>query len=121
MITVMITALGPNDPDDGPEGRQRWGLAIAAITKIERNKLGFSVPSQSGNGTYVVSLDDGGFCTCPDFAKPTVERCKHIVACEIVIQRETQADGSAQLCLKSHLGPCRSEFSCPPEADATDG
>ena len=97
MLTEMITALGPNDPDDGPEGRQRRGLAIAAITKIERNKLGFSVPNQSGHGTYVVSLDDGGFCSCPDFAKEHVQRCKHIFACEIVVQRETQADGSTRV------------------------
>ena len=35
MLTEMITTLGPNDPDDGDGGRQRRGIAIAAITKID--------------------------------------------------------------------------------------
>ena len=97
MLTEMITALGPNDPDDGDEGRQRRGLAIAAIAKIERNRIGFTVPSQSGNGSYVVTLDNEPFCSCPDFDKEWVTRCKHIVACEIIVQRETQADGSTKV------------------------
>ena len=61
MSTAMKTALGPNDPDDGDEGRQRGGIAIAAIAKIQRNRIGYKVPSQSGTGTYVVSLDDSPF------------------------------------------------------------
>ena len=61
MLTEMITALGPNDPDDGDEGRQRRGLAISALTRIEKNRIGYKVPSQSGNGAYVVSLEDVPF------------------------------------------------------------
>ena len=78
--------------DDGDEGRQRRGLAIAAITKIERNRTGYEVPSQSGNGTYMVSLDDAPFCTCPDFEKRQ-EPCKHIYAVEFIIQREERPNG----------------------------
>ena len=78
--------------DDGDEGRQRRGLAIAAITKIERNRIGYKVPSQSGNGTYMVSLDDAPFCTCPDFEKRQ-EPCKHIYAVEFIIQREERPNG----------------------------
>lgn len=96
MLTAMITALGPNDPDDGDEGRQRRGLAIAAITKIERNRIGYKVPSQSGNGTYVVNLADEPFCTCPDFEKKH-QPCKHVYAVQYTIQRETQADGSTKI------------------------
>ena len=51
------TALGPNDPDDGPEGRQQRGMAIAAQVRIDKNRLGYRVPSQSGNGSYVVNVD----------------------------------------------------------------
>ena len=48
------------------EARQERGLVIAATSKIEKNKLGWKVPSQSGNGTYIVNLDHGEpFCSCP--------------------------------------------------------
>jgi len=76
------------------DARQERGLVIAATSKVERNKLGWRVPSQSGNGTYVVNLDHGQpFCTCPDFEKRQ-QPCKHIHAVEYVIQRETKPDGS---------------------------
>jgi len=89
----FITALGPNDPDDGDEGRQRRGLAISALTKIGQNRLGYMVPSQSGKGDYVVALGDQPFCTCPDFESRQT-KCKHVYAVEYTIQRETGADGS---------------------------
>lgn len=76
------------------DARQERGLVIAATAKIERNKLGWKVPSQSGNGTYIVNLDHGQpFCTCPDFEKRQ-QPCKHIHAVEYVIQRETKPDGT---------------------------
>lgn len=93
MLTEMVTALGPHDADDGDEGRQRRGMAIAALARIDKNRLGFKVPSQSGNGAYVVTLDDEPFCTCPDF-EARRQPCKHIYAVEYVIQRETKADGT---------------------------
>ena len=43
-----VTALGPNDPDDGDAGRQQRGVAIAALTRIEKNRLGYKIPSASG-------------------------------------------------------------------------
>ncbi len=74
--------------------RQERGLVIAATSKIEQNKLGWKVPSQSGNGTYIVNLDHGEpFCTCPDYEKRH-QPCKHIHAVEYVIQRETKPDGT---------------------------
>ena len=88
------TALGPNDPDDGLEGRRRRGMAIAALVPVEKNRLGYKVPSQSGNGSYVVSVDDEQpFCTCPDFEKRQ-QPCKHIYAVELIIQREERPDGT---------------------------
>jgi hypothetical protein len=46
------------------DARQERGLMIAATKKIEKNRLGWKVPSQSGNGSYVVNLDNGEpFCT----------------------------------------------------------
>ena len=46
----LVTALGPNDPDDGVAGRQQRGMAIAALSPVVKNKLGYKVPSQSGSG-----------------------------------------------------------------------
>jgi transposase len=90
------------------DAREEKGLVIAATSKIEKNQLGWKVPSQSGNGTYIVNLDHGTpFCTCPDFEKGNV--CKHIHAVEFVIQRETKADGSVTL-TKSMKVTCTQEW-----------
>lgn len=83
----LITALGPNDPDDGDEGRQQRGLAIAAIAPILPHRFGYKVPAQSGVGSYLVNLDDGLFCECPDFEK-SGRACKHIYAVQLVLQRQ---------------------------------
>jgi len=76
------------------DAREERGLQIANTCKIEKNKLGWKVPSQSGNGTYIVSLDNGEpFCTCPDF-DTRHQPCKHIHAVEFVLQREVKPDGT---------------------------
>ena len=76
------------------DARQERGLVRAATNKIEQNKLGWKVPSQSGNGNYIVNLDHGEpFCTCPDYEARHLP-CKHIHAVEYVIQRETKPDGT---------------------------
>ena len=82
--TQTITA---HDPDDGDAGRQQRGMAIAALARVEKNKLGYKVPSQSGNGSYVVNVDGDPFCSCPDFEKRQ-QPCKHVYAVELIIQRE---------------------------------
>jgi transposase len=75
------------------EAREERGLVIAATNRIEKNLIGWKVPSQSGNGTYIVNLDHGTpFCTCPDFEKRQ-QKCKHIYAVEFTLKRETQSDG----------------------------
>ena len=76
------------------EPREERGLVIAATKKIEKNKLGWKVPSQSGNGTYIVNLDHGSpFCTCPDF-EIRHQKCKHIFAVEFTMKRETETNGT---------------------------
>lgn len=75
------------------DARQERGLQIAALSKIEKNPLGWEVPSQSGNGSYVVAIGEKPYCTCPDF-ETRRQPCKHIYAVEYVIQRESHADGS---------------------------
>ena len=91
--TEILTALGPGDPDDGDAGRQQRGMAIAALVHIDKNRLGYKVPSQSGNGSYVVNTDGEPFCTCPDF-ELRQRPCKHIYAVEFIIQREERPDGT---------------------------
>jgi len=97
------------------DARQERGLAIAATSKIEQNKLGWKVPSQSGNGTYVVNLDHGEpFCTCPDYEKRH-QPCKHIHAVEFVIQRETKPDGTTTY-TQSIKMTCTQEWAAYDEA-----
>ena len=84
----LVTALGPDAPDDGEQGRQQRGLAIAALVPITEHKHGYAVPSQSGRGDYIVSLDDDSrYCTCPDFATRRLD-CKHLVAATIAALRK---------------------------------
>ena len=78
-------------------------MAIAAVVPIQKNRLGYQVPSQSGNGSYVVSIDDEPFCTCPDFEQRQ-ERCKHVYAVEFTVQREDQSDASPET-VRVALGP----------------
>lgn len=73
------------------------GLAIANSNTVKKNRLGWKVPSQSGNGTYIVNMDGGEpFCTCHHF-ETTHEKCQHIYAVEFIIQRETKPDGTEVL------------------------
>lgn len=97
------------------DAREERGLVIANTSKIEKNKLGWKVPSQSGNGTYIVNLDHGEpFCTCPDYESRHLP-CKHIHAVEFVIQRETKPDGSTTY-TKSIKMTCTQEWPTYHEA-----
>jgi transposase len=74
--------------------REQRGLAIAAMCKLTNKDGVWSVPSQSGNGRYQVSLaGDKPHCTCPDHETRDVI-CKHIFAVQFAVKREENADGS---------------------------
>lgn len=51
------------------DAREERGLVIATTSKIEKNKLGWKVPSQSSNGTYIVNLDHDVPFLAPDETK----------------------------------------------------
>jgi transposase len=70
------------------------GVVIANSNTVEQNRLGWKVPSQSGNGTYVVNIDDGEpFCTCQHF-ETTHKKCQHIYAVEFIVKKEQRPDGT---------------------------
>ncbi len=74
--------------------RQQKALVIAATAKIQKKGDAWVVPSQSLNGTYRVSFtSEGGHCTCPDH-ELRQKACKHIMAVEMVVRRETAPDGT---------------------------
>lgn len=74
--------------------REQRGLAIAALCQIKPTRVGYLVPSQSGNGTYVVNLDGNEpFCTCPDF-EARRQPCKHVFAVQYTLRREQKPDGT---------------------------
>lgn len=58
------------------DARERKGLVIAATSKIEKNKLGWNVLSQSGNGTYIVNLDHGTRFSIAPFMKRGISRAR---------------------------------------------
>lgn len=80
----------------GSEDMDIWqarGLAMAESNTIRKNRLGWQVPSQSGNGTYVVNVDGGEpFCTCQHF-ETTHNKCQHIFAVESLVQKEHHPNG----------------------------
>jgi len=74
--------------------RQAKAFHIAATTKLAPDNGRWTVPSQSGEGNYTVVITSAGTwtCTCPDHEERLAD-CKHIMAVEITVRRET--DGKA--------------------------
>jgi transposase len=73
--------------------RKERGAILASEFDIEQSHRGWRVPSQSGNGTYVVTIeDDKKTCTCPDY-KNREETCKHIHAVEFTKEYEQTEEG----------------------------
>jgi len=77
------------------DSRQLKALELAARMRITYQDGAWHVPSQSGQGTYRVTLSPRGHtCTCPDF-ELTGKECKHIYASLFV--RERDCGGQALL------------------------
>lgn len=78
------------------DGRELRAVQIAATTKLEPRNGQWSVPSQSGTGSYEVGIQETGLwaCTCPDHETRLID-CKHIRAVEFTIRRETRSGGVA--------------------------
>lgn len=79
--------------------RQERGKQIAQTCRIEKTAKGWVVPSQSGQGTYLVytkSLLSAPECTCPDF-ELRKNVCKHIYAVEITLKKEIDQQGNVTI------------------------
>jgi transposase len=73
--------------------REIKALQIAATSKLTRKGNTWIVPSQAGQGEYKVNADpQAPRCTCPDFEFRNA-KCKHVLAVEYTLMRETTADG----------------------------
>src|SRR5438477_7125518 len=73
--------------------REQRGLMLAATAKIRRYGERWMVPSQTGNGVYMVRIAREKQCTCPDWETRRGD-CKHIFAALFVMRREENTDGS---------------------------
>ena len=77
--------------------RKERGAILANETEIEPSHGGWRVPSQSGAGTYVVTVDgETETCTCPDH-KNRQTKCKHIYAVEYTKEYKITKDGDLQV------------------------
>lgn len=76
------------------ETRQQRGLELATTKKILQKGPLWIVPSQAGNGSYIVDLkSEPPTCSCPDH-ETRGAKCKHIFAVAYVLTREQNVDGS---------------------------
>jgi transposase len=73
--------------------RQQRAIEIADRFRIVKSNEKWFVPSQSNAAKYAVVVDGTPRCTCPDYELRGGE-CKHILAVQIVVERERAVDGS---------------------------
>ena len=77
--------------------RQQRGFEIAQKSRIRKESKGWIVPSQSGNGNYLVKQDNDNFnCSCPDYELRRC-KCKHIWSIEYTIKKAVDSYGNESL------------------------
>src|ERR1043166_4995285 len=82
------------------DARHERGLQLAQRGHITKHTNGWHVLSQTGNGSYVVHLDDKPSCTCPGF-EIRQQPCKHIHAVECLMVWETITEGGQTITTKT--------------------
>jgi hypothetical protein len=75
------------------DAREQRGLAIAALCRLNHQKFGWLVPSQSSADTQYLVDPERGTCTCPDH-KEHGHACKHVHAVRFTLKREMNKDGT---------------------------
>ena len=76
--------------------REERGREIAERFRITRESDVWRVPSQYGNGKYIVRIGENEACSCPDYEERQ-QKCKHVYAVEFSLTMtkvEQNADGS---------------------------
>jgi transposase len=82
------------------DARQERGLQLAERGHIIKQADGWQVLSQSGNGHYLVKLEERPSCTCPDF-EIRQQPCKHIYAVERIVTWNMRTDGPQTVTTKT--------------------
>jgi len=75
--------------------REERGRAIAAKCRITPKGNVYEVPSQTGNGSYLVN-PAREYCSCPDHADSGIV-CKHLYAVKFVMSRTGRAASQLNL------------------------
>ena len=116
--TYLTTAPWPGQ-DDGDEGRQRRGLAIAATTPYFKVAGGWLTPSQATPDVlYRLARDqDGSYCECPDYAQRGAA-CKHAIGLEYVLERDRLAETISAQLDGNHAGSNGRSATAVPERPA---
>src|SRR2546426_12210331 len=77
--------------------REARAIEIADKFRIVKDGSKWMVPSQTGGSKYAVRIvGESADCTCPDFELRRAV-CKHVMAVQLVIQREQNPDGTTTI------------------------
>jgi hypothetical protein len=77
--------------------RKQRGYEIAKIGKVIRESNMWSVPSQTSNKNYEVTLFlDRNGCTCPDYIERKMT-CRHIRVVGVTVSRKLDGQGNVLL------------------------
>jgi len=88
--------------------RQAKALELAARYRLTFDGETWTVPSQTGSGSYQVKLTaNAGTCTCDDFALRR-DDCKHLIAVRLVLERE---GGAAPLAIDTDVLPKKPTYT----------
>lgn len=97
--------------------RMERGYALAQSAEIKQISSSWNVPSQSGNGSYLVSVDNCKFlCSCPDFTFRIYPRkagiderfCKHIYCLSFYLALRKQVESDVRdNAIRSDIVPCK--------------
>ncbi len=77
--------------------RKQKGIEIARTSRITKTNKGWRVPSQSGEGAYLVISN--GFearCSCPDYELRN-SKCKHLWAVQMIVTKEVDNEGNVTI------------------------
>jgi transposase len=78
--------------------RQQKGIEIAKKGGITETPKGWIVPSQSGNGSYLVYKEGmRTACSCPDCQVNGTKTCKHIYALLYLEQKQVDSEGNVTI------------------------